>query len=525
MASAGGARWVEALRSWAYLGPVLPEPLEPFAAPLFSWQRWQQEDLNGDRPPTFLGDGTIVPRPDQVEAADLAERSYVAGRCGFLVGDETGLGKTITAQELVRRLTSATRVLVVCPLSAVAHWRRTIAAMGTHGKRYVIIPSSRLAHLVSVPASAAAAKRRSTKNKRVATLGRSLVQWDLVIIDEAHEMKTPTAQRSALARAVTKGAFVVWMSATAGSTPLELSYLAPLLGQVTGVAVADLDEWEAWCQAQGIALKRGKFGKWEWEKNDDDLDRMHALLYAGAVPAGVRRRPADITGWPELVRIPYPVALGPAERILYREAWTEFRRAMELAARGRDPSNGLAAQTRYRQKASLIRAPGTTQLVADLLTAGHQVAVSVVWLESLEAIAADLEARGVAVARLFGEQGPAEREAQRVAFQRGQAQACVFTVKNTISLHANERSVGGNSTPRVQVDHDLRWSGIDMVQVDGRTHRDGQSANVYWAFAEGTVEAEIAPVLLGRVRDMKRMSGDDTATLKAIEAVLLRAAA
>lgn len=523
VASENGAHWSERVRAWVHLGRELPPGLQPFVAPRFSWQEWREREMNGLPPVEVEPDGTVIPRPYQSEAADAAEASWAAGRPGFLEGDETGLGKTVVAGEIIRRLPGE-RVLITCPLSAVAHWRRTLAAMGTHGKRFAIVPFGRLPHLVSEPAAAAQAVKRKTKNKLIASKGRSLVAWDLVVVDEAHAMKNPTRQRSALVRTLSKGAFVVWMSATAGTTPLELSYLAPLLGELTGEKVDDLEKFEAWCASRGIGVERRDFGKWQWKENEADLDLMCELLYGGQVPGGIRRRPSDIAGWPELLRIPWPVALEPAERVLYNEAWTEFRRAMRLAQRGRDSSNGMVARTRFRQKASFIRVPGTVQFAEDLLDSGNQVAISVVWRESLEAIASALEAKGVAVSRYHGGMSAQEREAERLRFQRGTAQVCVFSVSETISLHANEEAVGGNCAPRTQIDHDLRYSGIEMTQVDGRTHRDGQNANVYWAFAEGTVEEKIVPVLLGRVKSMKRMSGDDLATVKVIEDLLAQAA-
>jgi hypothetical protein len=38
--------------------------------------------------------------------------------------------------------------------------------------------------------------------------------------------------------------------------------------------------------------------------------------------------------------------------------------------------------------------------------------------------------------------------------------------------------------------HDLRWSPIQMARIEGRCHRDGHFAQVFWAYANGTIESK-----------------------------------
>ncbi|MDX2016967.1 MAG: ATP-dependent helicase, partial [Planctomycetota bacterium] len=161
--------------------------------------------------------------------------------------------------------------------------------------------------------------------------------------------------------------FSLWLSATAGQNPLELSYLAPLLAQLTGSRAADLKDFERWCLDQGLGVTRGTYGKWEWRGDPADCERIHGMLFAGRVPGGLRRRPEDIAGWPEINRMLTPIALDPEARARFDLAWQEFRAAMALAPAGKNPRGALAATLRLRQKASLIRAQGTLDLALELL--------------------------------------------------------------------------------------------------------------------------------------------------------------
>ena len=77
-----------------------------------------------------------------------------------------------------------------------------------------------------------------------------------------------------------------------------------------------------------------------------------------------------------------------------------------------------------------------------------------------------------------------------------------------------------DDAPRSEVIHDLRWSAIQMAQVEGRCHRDRRFAQVYWTHADDTVEEKIARLVTGRIQSMKEMIGDDTETLREIENLL-----
>jgi hypothetical protein len=116
--------------------------------------------------------------------------------------------------------------------------------------------------------------------------------------------------------------------------------------------------------------------------------------------------------------------------------------------------------------------------------------------------------------------GSEEREAERMRFQRGERQVALFTVEEGISLHQGEH----NDVARSEVIHDLRWSAIQMAQIEGRCHRDGRFAQVYWTYADDTVEERLAAVVCRRLLSMKSMVGDDVETLKEIERLLADAA-
>ena len=528
VATASQARWDASHGAFLYEGRELPAALAPFQALPYSWELHVQRELTGGPAPRASqpavnapegGRGSIELRPHQRDAVAAIAAARAAGLPGFLLADDVGLGKTITAWSAIRGMRDVQRVLIVCPLAVVAHWRRTIQAMGDGGNDIILLNYDRLGKLFEV--SDAARKRIKTK-KGLARAGTAPAM-DVVVLDESHRCKNPTAARSKLAaKLVAQAGFCLWLSATAGQNPLELSYLAPLLAHATGARAKDLKDFEQWCIDQQLGVTRGNFGKWEWRGNPADCEKVRAMLFDPSPPrtaaAGIRRRPESIVGWPAINRILTPLELAPDARALYHEAWTAFRRELELAPRGKDPKSALAAMLRLRQKSSLIRAAGTVELARELLDNGHQVAISVAVLETLTALRGSFEAGlgALPCAPIHGGLSATQREAARLRFQRGDARIVLFTVEEGISLHQGEH----NDAPRSEIIHDLRWSAIQMAQIEGRCHRDGRFAQVYWTYADGTVEDKIMRVVANRIQTMKEMVGDDDDTLREIETLL-----
>jgi hypothetical protein len=462
-------------------------------------------------------DHDFIPRPHQVVAKQAILAARKEGRPGFLLGDLTGLGKTLSAWLAISAMPEKD-VLVICPKGAIPQWRRTIAHSPDAGKRVTIMNFERTKSLMAPPA---VSTRRSTraKNNELARLGTPKRVWPIVVIDESHRIRNPNSQQGMVCRQMAAAAeFTIYMSATAGQSPHELSYLGKLLAYATGGSSGEIDEFRKLMKRLGIGRAKGRWKNWSWEPNERDRKLMSDLLYRGRNAIGMRRRPEDIAGWPEVQRELAPVALDPAGKKLYDATWREFRRELGLAGGSTRKPAGWAADLRFRQKASLIRISGTAEFVEDLLANGQQVAISVAFLETSAMLTEKLRARGWSAGEINGERSGEVNEATRVAFQTGQLDAVVFTVTESISLHQGE--MPGGERERSLVVHDLRHSAIQLQQIEGRAHRDGRRAIIYYAYAEGTVEERIGATVVSRMMSMEGMAGDDTRLLEEIAEVM-----
>lgn len=549
-----GAKWDSDLRQFVFIGTQLPKDLTKYRTEEFSLERWIEDEINGYQPIT-TSKNLMTPRPHQVTAIKRIRSAAQGGYRGFINADSMGLGKTVSSlvgaseAATVKGFTSANpaKLLIICPKAVIPHWRNTIRALGVTNLRIIVINYDRTKNLLTVPSSAQTAKRTRTKNKNIANDGNPLIKWDIIIGDESHKLKNIwVSQRSKAFDKIAeysietnKAPFVIWATATVGQDPTELGYLAPLIGQLSQQKLT-LKNYGSFLVKSGFHVVASKVGvNWVTAKPADsvakkneilagqkeDIERMRQLLFSPQSPS-IRRNPEDIANWPEINRIPMPYQLEPSELANYMKAWLEFRSFLKLNPRGKNPNGALAAQTRFRQKASIVMIPKTLDFALDLLDNGLQVAISVQFIETLKILKSALEKKGYTVSEFSGD-GAIDREQERLDFQKGKNKVIIFTVEEGVSFHAGEQLADGSlatAASRATILHDIRYSAISCAQIEGRCHRDGQSANIYYPYAQGTVQYRIIQRMIQRMANMKNLSGDDASIVLEIENLLDEAA-
>lgn len=525
IAAKAGARWDSENKVYFFEkrpGDELPIELVGFEPKEFSWEEKIQRKLNGQSFASVPPQKKITLKPHQLEAVTEIFLAFKEGYPGFLLADDIGLGKTFAAWASILKILESSeekrKILIVCPLSVVANWRSSIRWMGTNQwvEEVVILNYDRLGKIFETK------PRKGTKkiSKRdLARRGAASEKFDVVLFDESHALKNLSALRSKFSIKLYESAkMIFWLSATAGQNPLELGYLLPILAKKTGDRALTTKDFEQWCAQNLPGVSRGAFGAWAWAGGKEDEEAIRQLLFdpdKKGVKAALRRRPADLIGWPEVNRIVHSVELDGKAKHLYRLAWEEFKKALDGTGSLSKQRAALVqneAVIRLRQKSSLLKVEDTIELCQELLDNGRQVAISCEFLATMDAMEEALAKRKIEHARIDGQRTKTSqsKESERLRYQRGETQVILFNIAEGISLHEGETNNGGNNVPRCQIDHDLRWSAIQAHQIDGRSHRDGKFAQVYWVVAKETIEARVAEVLLRKLESMGNLQGDST---------------
>lgn len=534
-----GADYNNRIKAYIYSGEQIPEQLKPYISEDYSYHRWLEDELNKKiKPAQKLEGGLFTPREYQTEGIQAIKKAAEKGWRGFIVADETGLGKTITGllgvnEAMKHRMNSKrkARVLILCPLSAIPHWRNTIRRLNVPNLRILIANWEQYKTFLEEPSSVDDVKKRSTKTAHTLKNGVPFIKWDAIIADEAHKIKNYTSDRTKAfnsfaeyATPADKAPFVVWMSATIAQNPVEAGYIAPLIGQAVNQPLT-MRNWGSWLEKNGFHVSHSKTG-WSWvkptnkmspaekqkirEQQTEDVKKLAKILFAPAAPS-IRRKPEDLKGWPPVQYIPFPIQLSPDLYKNYTKTWTDFRKEYHLKYKGNNPKSILEQYLRFAQKASLLRTQGTVNETIEMLEQGYQVAVSCRFLETLDQIRAGLKQKNITVSEVSG-RSFIDSETERLKFQKGVNKVILFTVEEAVSFHANETLPDGTKAtpfPRNMIIHDLRYSAISMKQIAGRTHRDGQASNTYFTYAENTVEEKVLNIMINKMKNMSLLSGED----------------
>lgn len=514
------AHYRKDLKRHLVVAEKLPDELAPYAAQPYSYEAWVQDQLNHSTEPTLHGSAAAkTPRDSQLADARAIVEAAAAGWRGMYVGSGVGTGKTITcliAAKAICHLRGGDTVVISSdrPFRLTGPmWRSNIAAIGDGGLRWIVVSSD------------GGLKQLMGPN------GKPRLNPCVYIADEAHQFRRDSQRTSRMRRLArldkepgSEVPFTIAVTATPGHTPAEYRYLSSLLAQTQGESAARWANLGARLADMGLPLEES-YGQWGWDARaeasatlrDEATARVRDWMLTTTPPVMLNRKAS--WGAPQLSG--QPVDLTPEQRAKYLLEWGDFQREMHLARQGADKARGLAAITRFRQQASLLRCQHTVERVVADVEDGYQVVVSVEHITTgAEPIAEALAEKGIMVAHLYG--GRDDMEQQRLAFQKGHAKVAIMSIASSVSLHANEELADGTratATPRRGYLHQARYSGISAEQIMGRTHRDHQTCPWSLLYATNTIEEAAAERMVSRLSTIATSVDADRSNLESVAAL------
>lgn len=316
---------------------------------------------------------------------------FLAARKEAFLSDEPGLGKTVQAREAADNV-SARSVLVICPEVAITHWAQEFVSHQALTR--AVIPCRAGFKRAAVRALLArlwpnvALVTNYDLLSQKAGIARDMLRawdWDLVILDEAHMLKNPSANRTKAIygtglnrkNCVVQGAARVWcLSGTpapnhAGELYTHLRALFPQTLYRSDVhrLMTQIEFEERYCKVEnrwhGGVAHRIITGS----KNRDNLARMVRSVM-------LRRRTENVLPQlPDFRFVPEPLEWPTAPAIRQELVRVYERVSQAVARRGVDMDDPEAvvqvlsgqseALATVRRATGMIKAP----LIADLVRA------------------------------------------------------------------------------------------------------------------------------------------------------------
>ena len=473
-----------------------------------------------------------VPAPEGCEYLPYQRAGIAWGieRASVLYGDEMGLGKTIQALGVINADASIKRVLVICPASLKLNWRREAKKWLTRFFEMGIVKGTewpKHADFVICNYDVASKHRERIHGET----------WDLVILDEAHYLKNPKAQRTQAllgkrdrdpAKALSAVAArrkVVLTGTPILNRPIEAQ---PILGYL---APEEFGNFFAFAKRYCGAYQ----GRWGWDfTGATNLDELQRKLRSTVM---IRRLKADVlTELPAKRRQVIELAANGAAALIEKEAfaWAKhqetlaaLREAVEMAKVLEDQEAYAAAvealreghhvafeeMAEIRHQVAMAKVPYVIEHVASASEEGPVVLFA--WhRDVVTALADGLKEREISSVQLVGGMSDEAKQASVDAFQSGKVSVFIGNIK-----------AAGVGITLVRSSHvvfaELDWVPANMTQAEDRTHRIGQrdAVLVQHLVLEGSLDQIMAEALVKKQEVADRALDNPIAKLEASEPV------
>ena len=414
----------------------------------------------------------------------------LVGSRRFILADDMGLGKT-TATIIAALETGVKKILIICPASLKINWQREIenytdrSIFICEGKKFstdhdfVIINYDILKNFYD------------PKVKEKSLLENS--EFDLVIMDEAHMISNPQAQRTKIINSFVKKIKRVWLLTGTPMTNRPMNYFNLLNIIESPVA----QNWMAYAirYCQGYQFMAGKRKIWNVQgaSNLEELrDRTSKQM--------LRRLKDDVLDLPEKIISPIYLNLKSKD---YEEMMGEYYDWFDKKS---EESTSLTIQFSKLMKVRKIianeKVKHTIEIVENIIEQGKKVIIFTNFTDTLQLIHNHFGKQSV---YLDGSCSKPKRQHAIDEFQdNDKIKVFVGNLKAAgvgITLTAAE----------VVIMNDLSFVPAEHAQAEDRAYRYGQKNNVliYYPLFENTIEGAIYNILNHKKKIINTVMGDD----------------
>lgn len=407
----------------------------------------------------------------------LAFLDATGGRA--IVGDEMGLGKTVQALAYLQLHPELRPAVIVVPASLKLNWEREAGKWLSLGKRTAVLSGRGKAELPDADLYIINYDIVSAWLPALLNLSPAIV-----ICDEAHYLKTQSAQRTKATRKIIKAAGrVVLLSGTPiTNRPKELW---PLLNTIAPDAWPDFFSFaRRYCNAKQktIRVRGGSFREvWDFD-GASNLPELHNAIR----PYMVRRLKADVLKeLPAKRRVVVPMELSKADRNRHTEILERTRAAIKEAIESDGAIGGviLAQIEELKQDAVRGKLPLSIEWIREFIESEKLI----VFATHKFVVAELMAAFGKEAVQITGDTGQNERQAAVDRFQNDDS--CRLFVGNIKAAGVGLTLTAASNVAFLE----LAWTPADHDQAEDRAHRIGQTDSVtaWYLLAADTIDEDI----------------------------------
>jgi len=414
----------------------------------------------------------------------------LVGNKKFILADDMGLGKT-TSTIIAALETGAKKVLIVCPASLKINWQREIANYSdrsvyiAEGKKFsddhdfVIVNYDILKNFHDI------------KEKDKSEIMR--INFDLVIMDEAHMISNPQAQRTKIANDIASKSNRVWLLSGTPMTSRPMNYYNLLNLVDSPVAM----NWMAYAKryCNGFQFSVGKRKVWN-VTGASNLDELRERTSTHIL----RRLKEEVLDLPEKIITPVYLRLKSKD---YEELMGEY---FDWYDQNPEESSSLTIQfgklMKVRKVIAQEKINNTIELAENIIEQGKKVIIFTNFTDTLNQIYNHF---GKTAVYLDGSCSKFHRQNAVDEFQTND-KIKVFV--------GNLKAAGVGITltsAEAVIMNDLSFVPAEHSQAEDRSHRIGQknSTSVYYPLFENTIEGAIYDILNRKKKIISTVMGDD----------------
>lgn len=410
----------------------------------------------------------------------------------YILADDMGLGKT-TSSIIAAIESGAKKVLIICPASLKINWQREI---DNYSDKKVLIVEGRKwgstfdFYIINYDII----KNYHTTEKSEDSEEYQLIVkegFNLVIIDEAHYVSNPTAQRTKLINDIVSKIPKVWLLTGTPMTSRPINYYNLLKIVNSPIAL----NWQGFVRryCAGYQFKVG--GKKIWNTSGaSNLDELRELTKNIVL----RRMKIDILDLPEKIITPVFLEL---KSTFYDEELEDFMRISKDNQKKESITVTLNRLMKIRQVIAYEKVPYTCELIDKFIEQGKKVIIFTNFTMSLDMIHEKYKKNSVT---LDGRMSKDKRQDSVDRFQND----------DKIKIFISNIKAGGVgitlTAAETVIMNDLSFVPSDHSQAEDRAYRYGQknSVLVYYPVFENTIERIVYNILQKKKGIIDQVMGD-----------------